>query len=596
MVRLRDLRVGTGPTLGVLSLVVGMSLVLAPGAAHAGDDDPRATPWRLSEPQAKVNWVDLHEAPKVKLYLSFVDKRLRPVDMERFVKRLTILRKPEGDNAKELFSFVNGEVRWPKGEDGEEVEHSEDEEPTLTLLADEERGMALVVAVTGTSAAEYREGPLGPAMRTATELLFKSGKNNKMNGLWVSDEVLTYVQGTNRGSMLTPIETVREACDKWRMIQAEEAGQDDADADKGEGDDKGGGFAKDEIYCGLTKEYGDIPKLMAATAFEGWYPHLFGLDNDLCNKKPRFPRRTSDLKLDVDPEESPPVPSALDVAFEMVLRDAEPGQPRGIVLIGDGRDGYLNAAADCNTKFMAECMNNNAEPKRRDFRSRKALWAARRKWKKAVAQCVKDGLAKREIFSQERFRDKLPRWIGLAQASGTRIFTLANSLASPAERDRLEVLALRTGGTFRVASDSNELVEQASVLADELSNQIVVTFVDDQAVPGADVAYLAVVGYESDRTRGKAKTELARGHVPKVPTGFGPWVRGVRRAGEKKLGKAGLLAVVAVVALLLLVILFKLGKKLLGKGKKAGGGVAKKGKGALKGAAKGAKTIRKIKK
>lgn len=591
MVRLARARGLAGTCLAALVFVAGSW-----GAARAGDDDPRASTWRLSEPQAKVNWVDLHEAPKVKLYLSFVDKRLRPVDMERFVKRLTVLRKPEGDNAKELFSFVNGEVKWPKGEDGEEVEHSEDEEPTLALLADEERGMALVVAVTGTSAAEYREGPLGSAMRTATDLLFKSGKNHKMNGLWVSDEVLTYVQGANRTSMLTPIETVREACDKWRTIQAEDAGQgDEGDEDKGGEDKEGEGFAKDEIYCGLTKEYGDIPKLMEATAFEGWYPHLFGLGNELCNK-PRFPRRTSDLKLDVDPDESPPVPSALDVAFEMVLRDAEPGQPRGIVLISDGRDGYLSAASDCNTKYMADCLNKYAEPDRHDFRSRKALWSARRKWKKTVAECVTDGLAKREVFAQERFRDKLPRWIGLAQASGTRIFTLANSLASPAERDRLEVLALRTGGTFRRAEDSNELVEQASVLADELSNQIVVTFVDDQAVPGADVAYLAEVGYESDRTRGKAKTELVRGHVPKVPTGFGPWVRGVRRAGEKKLGKAGLLAIVAVVALLLLVILFKLGKKLLGKGKKAGGGAAKKGKGALKGAAKGAKTIRKIKK
>lgn len=173
----------------------------------------------------------------------------------------------------------------------------------------------------------------------------------------------------------------------------------------------------------------------------------------------------------------------------------------------------------------------------------------------------------------------------MARSAGIQIYTISNDQAQGYERDRLEVLALRTGGTYRHAQDINALAEAAGDLGRELNEQIVLTFVDEEAKPGAAFAYGLEISYKTRDSTHKAKTRIMPIRVPKKPTGFRIWWRDTRASLTGKLGKGGFLALMIGVGLLFALLLFLIFKKIFKKGAK---GVKGKGKG-LKGALKGGK-------
>ena len=84
---------------------------------------------------------------------------------------------------------------------------------------------------------------------------------------------------------------------------------------------------------------------------------------------------------------------------------------------------------------------------------------------------------------QKRFASKVEGWLGLARSAGIQIYAIANEVAKGYERDRLELLALKSGGTYRYASDLNSLGEATANLGRELNEQVVLTFVDKSATP-----------------------------------------------------------------------------------------------------------------
>jgi hypothetical protein len=189
------------------------------------------------------------------------------------------------------------------------------------------------------------------------------------------------------------------------------------------------------------------------------------------------------------------------------------------------------------------------------------------------------------VTEQQRFASKLGDWLGLARSAGIQIYTISNDQAQGYERDRLEVLALRTGGTYRHAQDINALAEAAGDLGRELNEQIVLTFVDEEAKPGAAFAYGIEISYKTRDSTNKAKARIMPIRVPKKPTGFRVWWRDTRASLTGKLGKGGFLALMIGVGLIFALLLFLIFKKIFKKGAK---GVKGKGKG-LKGALKGGK-------
>ena len=506
-------------------------------------------------PQAKVNHVDVTQAPLVKVYVSFLDRELRSVD-PKLVEAVTVSRKPERERAVELFSIVDGEAVFPPlDEDAPPgVLADPDDPPTLTLLEEEERGMAIVVAVPGFAAPEYRDGTLGERTRSGAALFFKKlGKNHRMNVVWYNDDVWTFVRAKGRLRELSVLDDMRADCEAWTVQQltAEEA---DADA-AGEQAEGGDGLAPDEAVCGLLDDYGEVGKVIAATAFEGFYPNLFGLGAKPCAPPANAPTRRGFTREDEAGAESP-LP-ALDAALQMLVRDAAPGQPRALILLGDGKDGYIYRLDECRTKLQTDC------------RLIAKTW-------RGLKECVDKGLKNQIIAEQQRFARRLGTWLGLAKAADVRIYAVAGPNAEGFERERLEVLALRSGGTVRVAEDANDVVDLYTELIEELSGQYVLTFVDEQALPGSEVAYQVKM-----KVKGGRKTAPPyRLSIPPAPEGLAVWVAQQRAWAEAKLGKNVLLAIVIVVgvivALILLKVLLVIGKKLLGKGGKAAAGKAKK--------------------
>jgi len=234
-------------------------------------------------------------------------------------------------------------------------------------------------------------------------------------------------------------------------------------------------------------------------------------------------------------------PSALELALQMLIRDADPGRAKVIVLLGDGRDGYSQPQSECLVWARSRCAQSE-------------------KTAKARAHCIEETLNKVVVAEQERFLVRAEKIISLAKAAGVRIFTVSNPLSSMAERERLEVLAWRTGGTARVAGDANEVVERASDLLDELHGELIISFRDERAIPGASLRYRARV-----QVGGATYRTSAMGlELPVQPGGIRRSLGDAESMARSKLGNTGFLVAAGVLALLLAFVGLKLLKGLVG--------------------------------
>ncbi|MCB9734303.1 MAG: hypothetical protein H6745_17060 [Deltaproteobacteria bacterium] len=530
---------------GVGAVLLAAAL-LAPASAQDGGESEN-----LDFPQIKINFVDTAEAPKIRVYFSILGPSLRSA-LEDELKEVTVFQKPDKAKEEELFTIADGEVAWPKGLSEEEVAQKNEAPPELLPAIDAERGAAIVVVVPGFQDEEYGPGrPLGDRSRNGAGLFFKKlGKANEMNVVWYNDDIWTYVYTAGRTTRLTKLSSQLEACARWKRIQDERFG-----VPPEEGEEEGEGPAKDQAECGLTSKYDELADVIKRQPYVGFWPQLFGIKPRICvdvkeGERPAWESRGISVK-DADsaskPLSNPNSLTAIDVALEMLAKGGKPGQPKILILTGDGRDGYVNRFDDCRTKQIMECGDREDD-------------------KKKVTACADAEMLKIRAADQAQFAARLERWIGFAKAAGIRIYSVVHPTAQKYQADRLAVLAWRTGGTARVAEDAEGVIAQYEDLIAELNNQFVVTFVDDAAKPDAELQYMvgAKVGSR------KLTTPPFKAQVPSLVER--PFISNVQAMGEEKLGKGGFLAVVIVVALLVLVIVVKLVGKLF----KSGEGVAKK--------------------
>ena len=537
-------------------------------------------------PQAKINFVDISGAPRIRMFVSLLDGRLRVVPAE-WVEELSVHLQVTGQKSKLLFTLEDGEPAFPELDEDSEIQQipTEADLPLMALAEEDEAGVAAVVVVPGIDP-DYRDTELGERVKNGAGLFFKKlGKANRMNIIWYTDELLTYVQDKGRKAELTLLSaTMRQKCTNWELQQLETYGEEPEPPEEGAGPDP------DEAYCGLTSEYGELPNVLLTTAFQGAYPKLFGLEPTYCSK-PKLERMSLGRFTGGDDDEDDDDPgasgrSAMDLALEMLIRDATPGQPKLLILLGDGRDDYVHRLKECGERFRRTAPCSEADGKARDT-------------------CVDAQLKKAIAKEQIQFLEKATRWIALAKAAGIRVYSVVHPNARPHERERLELLAWRTGGTARVAENENEVVDLYTELTDELNGQLMISFTDFGALPGTQRSYEATLG-GSGR---KFKTPAYAVSIPHQPEGLPVLMADLRSMGEGKLGKTGFMVLGIGIALVLALILFKIFgkvfKKILGKGAKGvkGGakgakGLAKGAKGGMKGAkklAKGAKKLGKLK-
>ncbi len=511
-------------------------------------------------PQAKINHIDATGAPRIKVYVSLLDARLRQVP-EKWPETITVLQKPEGEKAVELFSMTDGEPTFPTP-DGAEVppEVPKEELPAVHIAGDDERGMAAVVVIPGFNDISYSEGTLGERIKGGAGLFFKKlGKTNRMNAVWYNDFVSTWVEAKGRTMQLTPLtKDIREQCRAWDLRQAERHGEPPPE-------EPPEGLEPDEAHCGLTAKYEELGKIVEAETFKGFYPNLFGLSTPLCTDKPQQPRMSTGALLR-EGETEDFGPPAIEVALRMLVEGAQPGQPRALILLGDGRDGYIYRDRECRDHLRAMCAETNTSYDN-------------------IKKCIDDAMDKATIKEQQLFGERLPAWLALAKSGNVRIFSVTDPEATPSARERMEILAWRTGGTARVAEDANQVVDLYSDLTAELSGQHVISFTDHEAVPGATRAYEV-------RLKGRGgsfTTDSFSVTLPRPAESLALQVADARAMVEAKLGKKVVLAIAIGLALVVLLILLKLVLKLVGKkgggALKKAGGLAKKGSAAAKKAA-----------
>lgn len=525
--------------------------IAAAGLAAAMLGLPSEAPASLESdfPQAKIDGIDVTGAPRVRLFVSFLDKNLRPVPLDKWLVKLVVYEKPAKGKSEELFSFANGEPAFPEAVEGEpEPPIDRDDPPSVKSAGEDEGGMAVVVVAPGFGDAAFL-GDLGLRVKEAVGEVFKRlGKQHRMNLVWVADRLSTWVEARGRTAELTELTpTILDQCAATELRALER---------HGEAPDEGAEAAApagDDAVCGLTTKYGDFDKIVQTTSFGGFYPHLFGLGMEMCGV-PKEPRAAT--RVFTEGEEASAAgdlgPPALDTALRMLVEGAAPGQPKALVLVGDGRDGYVYPENECRDFVKESC------------RRRGLVYSAEKK-------CVEDDLGKLVIKSQELFRARLPAWLGLARAAGVRIFSVVLPDAKPHDRERLEILAWKTGGTARVAGEATELADKVIDVVDELSSGLVISFTDRRAVPGAERRYqVRLEGEEAAFVTPAFETT-----IPAVAEGASIAVSALRAKAKAKLGKWGLLGIGAAVGLLLLFLVYKIGKKLLAKGAAKGGKLAK---------------------
>ncbi len=523
MLRLRSTRVLMG------ALAMCICAISAPKVSATGDF-----------PQVKIDWIDGSAAPEIRMGLSILDSRLHPPPAKA-IRKVTVLDAPVRMQTTPLFAatFDHG-FRFQEGE--EEVVPGDDA-PKLSLAMEDEAGLAAVVIVPGYGDPAYQRGSLGARTWGAAGLLLKKLESaRQMNVLWVGDEIWTWINGRGRTRALSPMSAaILERCDATRRAEAS-AGDDEETPQTPEDDDEGA------VHCGLTTSFAELAPMIKETTAQGFYPHLFGLNAPICGV-PVHQRNASgvatpglgDEELGEDAEELELGPSAMEVALKMLIADADPGRSKVILLLGDGRDGYSQPQSECLVWARSRCAQSETTAKGR-------------------AACLEDTLNKVAVAEQERFLVRAEKIIALAKAGGVRIFTVSNPLSSPSERERLEVLAWRTGGTARVAHDPNEVVDRASDLLDELHGELIVTFRDERAVPGASLRYRARV-----QVGGATYRTSAMGlELPERPGGFRRSLSDVETMGRSRLGNTGFLVVAGVLALLLVFVGLKLLKGLVG--------------------------------
>ena len=591
------------PWARVASLLVAMGFLWSLSSAWASGE-PRlltsgegASKYRL---QAKVNWVDTSEAPKVRIYASVLDRRFKTLAFDD-IKRVIVGEHPRTGEKTTLFTIdrEQDKVIWP-----EETQEraKEEEQPTLTLAEEQADGMASVVVVNGydgtidESSPGYRDSELGARVLGGVSLFFQQlGKQNAMNLVWYSDELRFWVDAPGRQGEFTYLSPrIRADCEE-AALEALEANEAQEETPR-------------EIHCGLTSKYDTFLTILESgdNVFEGAYPRLFNLDwrpyvsaespGDYC-RKPEIKRRVARRLVEEeesDEEVGDPLavgpwlsaPSAMDLALEMLIRDAPPGQPRTLILLSDGKDGYVHRLRECKTQWR---LNGPC----RGMQGRSAR------------DCINEWLKKDVVREQERFLPKAERWIALAKASGVRIFSVVHPMAETHERERLEVLSFKTGGTARVAHSINDLDSAYADLIDELNGQLVITFVDEHAerwstsqvgealegLAGAECSghkeceeggclegicqkergYTLEfeVAFPNGTTRKARTRQPYRAVLAPLPAlSLSAMALGAYGQGETRLGKTGMMALVIGLALVLLLVVLKVLIGLIAKAQK----------------------------
>jgi hypothetical protein len=443
--------------LGRLYIVAPAAALLLLVAAPGFSDSEGGVP-QVRFPQARIDKIDVSAFPKVRVLATLLGKKGVPIE----VGAITELDVVDGNKAsidpyaqfKEGLALDGRKDALLRAADKAVVKH------------------AIVFVMLGYQNDALRSGTLGDRVKEAVVPLFKAvAKTDRANIVVYSDRLYSFMQLKGKASKLADIEFLRTAC-----ADARDEALTGGAITLG---DKAAEHAPGTDLCGLTADAKSIAKLIENQAFQGFFPRLFNLGRPFHDPK-RYcmpPKEALKIwgqftpanneanneRIQTEKDAGRAVPwdtSAFDEALRLLLRDGKDDEEKIVVFISDGADGYRDELTLCR-----------ASPPKIGDRNCGSLSGNRR------GDCIRTYVKNKRKARQAEFAKRSTHWIGVARASGVRVFSLGlGMLGRPYELQRLQLLSAKTGGTYRQADLEGQLAERVDEMAKEMFGQVVIDF------------------------------------------------------------------------------------------------------------------------
>lgn len=476
---------------GFLGLALGSATL-----ATAADTAPKvvATVPQVVLPQLRVDRLDVSAWPKVKVLATALDGRGAPVELKHLVK-LDVL---DGSKKATVASKNNPAlVSFEKG-----VALGNRKDAKMLPRAEAEVGLDLVLVVQGY--ASTVEPLMQQRIRDAVAAAFKPlGKGDRVNLVWYNDRVYQATGLRNLDSRLVDIESKeflskcqdarREARSGGAITLGPPPGKETPPIEPG------------TDLCGLQSDAGKVASLAKNQPFAGAFPRpfnlgppfwdvgrycgtpggaldgfgTFGKEEYERNKQEREDAKLKGLPVDFEH-------SAVDRALELLLRDGKEGSHKAIVLLSDGRDGWVWDLSTCADHPPPPCnafdASAQANVDRLAAMNDRQQMIERHRLAVDLRRCIEreQVLTKRVALMQTVFHDKAQQWIGMARAAGVRFYAVGirrpGVVTSPYDLDRLRLLAEKTGGTYREVGDSQPAIGAVSRTMTEVTGQLAIEF------------------------------------------------------------------------------------------------------------------------
>ncbi len=529
----------------------------------------------LSLGQVKINAIDTSIAPKLRLFISVLYGGKSTVltaadDWEKEVRHLEVkVASGEEKTPKRLLTVLDA-GSFVAGKDTLE----EEEKPrsaTLQPLDKAKIGVDVVVVAAGHGGFRTVEN-LESAHRTAVGAVLKKLAKQNLNVIWYGPALYTYRSFPGLENDLSRFDEDRKQCDidllKWRMDQSREL--------------KEGETAAPPPPCGLHS--GDAAKAIGAAVesvrFRGKHARLFGIPVPKEFSCTRAVQSTTDIQLfDMDEVADRTADTgAFEEALRLLVHYGKPGNRKVLLYLGDGRDGYVDDETTCRQFFTTSklhCATAGDGKKGEEA-------------KKAIQGCVQSKLDKRATGVQERFKLRAQNWLALARSADVRVMAVGYALERPDggmvsqrhERERLGLLAEKTGGTYREVTNVNLLTETANATVDEVLRERVLT-IDANLKSLEHYRIVLSAVFEHGETSGQKgtvelSTVLYEFDAPEIPSGWQWWLKQKNAWLKEKVGTILYWVIVVAAIILVLLILWLILKLFIAAFKKLFGGLFKK--------------------
>ncbi|MBM4397070.1 MAG: hypothetical protein FJ087_15445 [Deltaproteobacteria bacterium] len=231
---------------------------------------------------------------------------------------------------------------------------------------------------------------------------------------------------------------------------------------------------------------------------------------------------------------------AMEAALRMLLAVAPPGSLREVVVLSDGRDGYLRIADLAEAAASRGCSRKAAacraeSVKRASGKADAAEEGASPGCAREVMECTIPKVAEAMRGREAALKAHLEALIATLRAAEVRVSAVAAPGSDAVGVARLQALALKTGGTFRDASAgaAGEMKVASGLLGAEFASEVVavpssgldprkeyaVAAVVDRELPSAPHAF--VTGSRPWPLEGRL-VAMRRWMIGKLGHGWGP--------------------------------------------------------------------------